>query len=66
MFNPRTRKRERLGRLLRLHANHQEDVECLYSGEIGGIVGFKNVTTGDTSCVEKDAIILELLNFQNR
>lgn len=63
VFNPRTRKRERLGRLLRLHANHQEDVECLYSGEIGGIVGFKNVTTGDTLCSEKDAIILERIEF---
>lgn len=63
VYNPRTGKRERLGRILRLHANHREDVEELFAGEIGGIVGFKNVTTGDTLCQEKDQIALERIEF---
>ncbi len=63
IFNPRTRKRERIGRLLRLHANHREDVDVLYAGEIGGMVGQKNFTTGDTVCPENDPIILETIDF---
>ncbi len=63
IYNPRTRKRERVGRLLRLHANHREDVDVLYSGEIGGMVGQKFFTTGDTVCAENDAIILENIEF---
>ncbi len=63
VFNPRTRKRERVGRLLRLHANHREDVEVLYTGEIGGMAGQKLFTTGDTVCAENDAILLENIEF---
>jgi len=63
IFNPRTRKRERIGRLLRLHANQREDVEVLYAGEIGGMVGQKQFTTGDTICVENDPIVLENIEF---
>jgi elongation factor G len=63
IFNPRTRKRERVGRLLRLHANHREDVEILYAGEIGGMAGQKQFTTGDTVCAENDAILLENIEF---
>jgi elongation factor G len=63
IFNPRTRKRERVGRLLRLHANHREDVEVLYAGEIGGMSGQKMFTTGDTVCAENDAILLENIEF---
>jgi elongation factor G len=63
IYNPRTRKRERIGRLLRLHANHREDVEVLHAGEIGGMVGQKNFTTGDTVCAENDPIILENIEF---
>ncbi|MFP6904564.1 MAG: elongation factor G [Verrucomicrobiota bacterium] len=63
VYNPRTNKRERLGRILRLHANSREDVDALYTGEIGGIVGFKNVTTGDTLCLEKSPIVLERIEF---
>jgi len=63
IFNPRTRKRERVGRLLRLHANHREDVEVLYAGEIGGMAGQKLFTTGDTVCAENDAILLENIEF---
>ncbi|MBT8045563.1 MAG: elongation factor G, partial [Pontiella sp.] len=63
IFNPRTRKRERIGRLLRLHANHREDVDVLYAGEIGGMVGQKLFTTGDTVCPENDPIVLETIDF---
>ncbi|MCK5676834.1 MAG: elongation factor G, partial [Verrucomicrobia bacterium] len=63
IFNPRTRKRERIGRLLRLHANHREDVDVLYAGEIGGMVGQKLFTTGDTICLENDPIVLENIEF---
>lgn len=63
VFNPRTRKRERAMRLLRIHANQREDVEQLYSGEIGAIVGLKQVTTGDTLCVENNPILLERIVF---
>jgi elongation factor G len=63
IFNPRTRKRERIGRLLRLHANHREDVDVLYAGEIGGMVGQKLFTTGDTVCMENDPIVLENIEF---
>lgn len=50
-------------RLLRIHANQREDVEALYSGEIGAAVGLKNVTTGDTLCAENDPILLERITF---
>jgi elongation factor G len=63
IFNPRTRKRERIGRLLRLHANHREDVDVLYAGEIGGMVGQKQFTTGDTVCAENEPIVLENIEF---
>ncbi len=63
IYNPRTKKRERIGRLLRLHANHREDVDVLYSGEIGGMVGQKLFTTGDTVCMENDPILLENIEF---
>ena len=63
IFNPRTRKRERVARLLRLHANHREDVEILYAGEIGGMAGQKLFTTGDTVCAENDPVLLETIEF---
>ena len=63
IYNPRTKKRERIGRLLRLHANHREDVDVLYAGEIGGMVGQKFFTTGDTICAENDPILLENIEF---
>jgi elongation factor G len=63
IYNPRLRKRERVGRLLRLHANHREDVDVLYAGEIGGMAGQKLFTTGDTVCAENDAILLESIEF---
>ncbi len=63
VFNPRTKKREKIGRLLRLHANSREDIEVLYTGEIGAISGLKNFTTGDTLCAENDPIVLERIEF---
>ena len=63
IYNPRTKKRERIGRLLRLHANSREDVDVLYAGEIGGMVGQKLFTTGDTVCAENNPIILENIDF---
>jgi elongation factor G len=63
VFNPRTRKRERIGRLLRVHANHREDTEELFSGEIGAIAALKQVTTGDTLCAENHPILLERIVF---
>ena len=63
IFNPRTRKRERIMRLLRIHANQRQDVDELFSGEIGAAVGLKQVTTGDTMCAENDPILLERITF---
>jgi elongation factor G len=63
VYNPRTKKREKVARLLRLHANSREDIEVLYSGEIGAISGIKNFTTGDTLCFENEPVVLERIEF---
>ena len=63
VFNPRTQKRERIMRLIRLHANQREEVDTLYSGEIGAIAGIKGVATGDTLCAEQKPIVLEGIEF---
>ena len=63
VYNPRTNKRDRMARILRLHANSREELETLYSGEIGGVTGFKDVTTGDTICLENDPVQLERIEF---
>ena len=55
--------RERLGRLLLMHANHREDLETVYAGDIVAAVGLKNTTTGDTLCDDKNRIILESMEF---
>jgi len=55
--------RERLGRILQMHANHREDIDVVYSGDIAAVVGLKNTTTGDTLCDEKDRIVLESMDF---
>ena len=55
--------RERLGRILLMHANHREDIETVYSGDIAAAVGLKNTTTGDTLCDDKARIILESMEF---
>ncbi len=63
VFNPRTRCRDRIGRLLRLHANHREEVDVLFAGDIGGMAGQKSFTTGDTVCAEDDPVALEMIKF---
>ncbi len=63
VYNPRTRKRERLGRLLLMHANHREECEEIFCGDIAAAVGLKNVTTGDTICDESNSIVLESMHF---
>ena len=63
VFNPRTNKRERLGRLLQMHANQREERDEIFSGDIAAAVGLKNVTTGDTICLEDDPIVLESMSF---
>ncbi len=55
--------KERLGRILQMHANHREDIETVYSGDIAAAVGLKNTTTGDTLCDEKAPVILESMEF---
>ena len=63
VLNATKDQRERLGRILQMHANHRQDIDCVYSGDIAGGIGFKNTTTGDTLCDEKHPIILESMNF---
>ena len=63
VLNATKNKRERVGRLLQMHANHREDLETVYSGDIAAVVGLKNTTTGDTLCDEKHPIVLESMEF---
>jgi len=63
VLNSTKGKKERIGRLVRMHANHKEDVEELRAGDLGAIVGLKNTTTGDTLCNEENFIILEKMVF---
>ena len=63
VYNSSKGKRERVGRILRMHANHREEVEEVRAGDIVGIVGFKETTTGNTLCDEKAPIILESMEF---
>ena len=63
VLNATKGQRERLGRILQMHANARKDIDMVYSGDIAAAVGFKNTTTGDTLCDEKHPIILESMNF---
>ena len=63
VLNSTKRQRERIGRILQMHANHREDIETVYSGDIAAVVGLKNSTTGDTLCDDKAPIILESMEF---
>ncbi|MGE1062373.1 elongation factor G [Megasphaera paucivorans] len=63
VYNSTKGKKERIGRILRMHANHREEVDMAYSGDIGAAVGLKDTTTGDTLCDEKHPIILEKMEF---
>ncbi len=62
-YNAAKGKRERIGRMLKMHANAREDIEDLSAGDIAAVVGLKNVTTGDTLCDDKHPIVLESMDF---
>ncbi|OUQ79338.1 elongation factor G [Flavonifractor sp. An10] len=63
VLNSTKNQKERIGRILQMHANHREDIEEIYSGDIAAVIGLKNSTTGDTLCDEKHPIILESMEF---
>jgi elongation factor G len=63
VYNPISGRKERIGRILRMHANHREDIDEAYTGDIIGVVGLKFTRTGDTLCEEDDPIILEKMEF---
>ncbi len=63
VLNSTINKRQRIGRLLRMHANHREKTNVLYTGEIGAVVGLSDTSTGDTICCEKNPIVLEAIEF---
>jgi len=63
VFNSSKGKRERLGRILQMHANHREEITTVYTGDIAAAVGLKDTSTGDTLCSDKAPIILESMEF---
>ncbi len=63
VLNSTKKQKERIGRILQMHANHREDIECCYAGDIAAVVGLKNSTTGDTLCDDKHPVILESMEF---
>ncbi len=63
ILNSTKGKKERVGRILQMHANNRKEIECAYSGDIAAAVGFKDVTTGDSLCDENHPIILEKMEF---
>ena len=63
VYNANKDNSERLGRILQMHANHRQDIETVYAGDIAAAVGLKNTTTGDTLCDEKNPVILESMKF---
>ena len=63
VYNSVKGKKERVARILRMHANHREEVDAVYSGEICALVGLKDTTTGDTLCDENNQIVLEQMEF---
>lgn len=63
VLNSTKGKKERIGRLVKMHSNSRSEVESLEAGEIGAVIGLKNTTTGDTLCAENSPIILEAMEF---
>ncbi|AIE58639.1 elongation factor G [Bacillus methanolicus] len=61
--NSTKRKRERIGRILQMHANHRQEISMVYAGDIAAAVGLKDTTTGDTLCDDKNPVILESMQF---
>ncbi len=62
-YNPTNEKKERIGRLIRVYADHREDVEEMHAGDIGAVLGFKSIVTGDTICEAHHPIVLERISF---
>ena len=63
VYNSVKGRKERMGRILQMHANHREEIDAVYAGDIAAVVGLKDTTTGDTLCDEKHPIILESMEF---
>jgi elongation factor G len=63
VLNATKNSQERIGRIVRMHSNHREDVDEMYAGDLGAIVGLKNTTTGDTLCDPQNPIVLEAITF---
>lgn len=63
VYNTRTDKKERISRIFQMHANKQNQIDQLHTGDIGAVVGFKDIKTGDTLCDEKNKIVLESMDF---
>ncbi len=63
VYNATKGKKERIGRIVQMHANHREEIECVYAGDIAAAVGLKDTTTGDTLCLESSPIVLETMEF---
>ena len=63
VYNTNKKGRERLGRIVLMHANHREDVDQIYAGDIAAVIGIKNTTTGDTLCDENNPVVLESMTF---
>ena len=63
VLNSTKEKKERVGRIMKMHAIKREEVDAIYAGEIGAVVGLKNTTTGDTLCSEEDKVVLERMDF---
>jgi elongation factor G len=63
VLNSTKEKKERIGRIMKMHAIKREEVDVIYAGEIGAVVGLKNTTTGDTLCSDKDKVVLERMDF---
>jgi len=63
VYNASKGHNERMGRILQMHSNHRQDIDCCYAGDIAAAIGLKNTTTGDTLCVANHPIILESMDF---
>jgi elongation factor G len=63
IINATKGKKERVGRILQMHANHREEIDMVYAGDIAAMVGLKSTTTGDTLCLENDQVVLESMDF---
>ncbi len=63
VLNSTKEKKERVGRIMKMHSNKREEIAEIYAGEIGAVVGLKNTTTGDTLCSDKDKVVLERMDF---